>query len=204
MSSRVLGRAQIVVMCICALCSGCVGGIARSGETTRVERPILSADRARYVGSDTASEFPVPTKAQVRAAWGEPDIVEIVKPREKSKDMSDQSDKQDGSIRLRGALLWGHAESKETLERPYQVTERWIYNDGPRWSGVWLQVLIYPVPLLAPIWTNQMKVEYSGDSVVAAETLDSATHYFMLYFTGYTMGGGERHESGRSRFLSAH
>jgi len=192
----------LAVICSCALCSGCVGGIAREAETFRVEKPILSADKARYVGSDAASEFPVPTKGQVLAAWGEPDIVEVVKPQGEARNISDRGNQQKAPLKLGGVLLWGKAETKEIPERPYRVTERWIYNDGVRWSGVWLQVLIYPVPLLAPIWTNQVTVEYSGDTVVAVETLSSATHYFLFYFTGYTAGGGEGHESSRSRFLS--
>jgi hypothetical protein len=203
MNSLSLRQAPLIVICSCALCSGCVGGIARPAEIVRVEKPILSVDRARYVGSDLASEFPVPTKAQVLTAWGEPDIVEIVKPNGEAKDISDQRNEQKAPLKLGGVLLWGKAETKETPERPYQVTERWIYNDGPRWSGVWLQVLIFPIPALAPIWTNQMTVEFSGESVVAAETLSSATHYFFFYFMIYTAGGGEHHESSRSRFLGA-
>ena len=58
-----------------ASCAGCAI-VPRGDETFRLEKPVLSADRARYVGSDPAGEFPVPTKEQVLAAWGKPDVIE--------------------------------------------------------------------------------------------------------------------------------
>ena len=116
------------------LLSGCVGLVVHGNEQHRAENPILSLERARYLGADGVSQtFPVPTKAQVLAAWGRPDRIET-----------------SGT----GA-------------------ERWTYTTGIRWNGL-VAFLGIPIPLLVPVGSDQLALEFAGDSVAALETLNNA------------------------------
>jgi hypothetical protein len=65
---------------------------------------------------------------------------------------------------------WG---KPDRIEMSSQGNERWIYENGIRWNGVVLFLLI-PVPLLIPVGSDYMVVEYAGDSVVAVETINNA------------------------------
>lgn len=114
-------------------CSGCVGLVVHGNEQHRAENPILSLERARYLGADGVPPiFPVPTKSQVLAAWGQPDRVET----------------------------FGIGR------------ERWIYRAGIRWNGLVVFLLI-PIPLLVPVGSDHLALEFAGDALVAAETLNN-------------------------------
>jgi sugar lactone lactonase YvrE len=101
-----------------------------------------------------------------------------------------------------GALLWGKADTAET---PKGRNERWIYKDGRRWKGTWLWILIVPIPLLYPT-TNQLAVEYSGESAVAIETVNtshgSMTFCGLYWFLIPMCASGGQLESDKARFVS--
>ena len=126
-------RTCLAAVVTAALCSGCVGFAVHGDEHHRAERPILSIDRARYVGSDSVNnKFPTPTKGHVLDAWGKPD----------------------------------------RIETSSQGNPRWIYETGIRWNGI-VVFLGIPIPLLIPVGSDYMVVEYAGDSVVAVETVNN-------------------------------
>jgi streptogramin lyase len=181
-----------------ALCCGCVI-VPRGDETFRVDKPVVSADRARYVASDPVGEFPVATKDQVLAAWGKPDAIEPPQVIEERIAEEGNSPGKDG-VRMRGVLLWGKADT-QTPKR----NERWIYKDGIRWRGMWLWVLIVPIPLLFP-GANQLAVEYSGEFAIAIETLNTS-HGSMMFCALYWFlipmcGPMSAPESNKARFVS--
>jgi streptogramin lyase len=185
-----------------ALCCGCMLIVPRGDETFRVDKPVLSADRARYVASDPAGEFPVATKDQVLAAWGKPDAIEP--PQVIEEQTTNQGKEPAKDTRMRGVLLWGKAD---TGEMPKGRNERWIYKDGRRWKGTWLWILIVPLPLLYPT-TNQLAVEYSGESAVAIETVNtshgSMTFCGLYWFLIPMCLPGGKLESDKARFVSTH
>jgi sugar lactone lactonase YvrE len=183
-----------------ALCCGCA--IApRGDEIFRVDKPVLSADRARYVDSDPDGEFPVVTKDQVLAAWGKPDAIEPPQFIE-DRTAGESGGPEKEGVRVRGMLLWGIADNRTPTRN-----ERWIYKDGRRWKGTWFWITIVPIPLLYPT-TNQMAVEYSGESVVAIETVNTehgaTTLCFpTLYYFIPVCGSVGQRESNKARFVSA-
>lgn len=195
----VAGRTYCALI-LATLCCGCMLIVPRGDETFRVDKPALSADRARYVGSDLAGEFPVATKDQVLAAWGKPDAIEP--PQVIDEQTTNQGKEPAKDIRMGGALLWGKADTAET---PKGRNERWIYKDGRRWKGTWLWILIVPIPLLYPT-TNQLAVEYSGESAVAIETVNtshgSMTFCGLYWFLIPMCASGGQLESDKARFVS--
>ena len=203
-----IGSRTIWALVSAGLCVGCAF-VPRGDEKFRMDKPVLSADRARYVGSDPAGEFPVPTKDQVEAAWGKPDVVEP--PRRVIAEAPGQAVEpgKDG-VRLGRVLLWGKPDSGGTT---FGVrNERWIYKDGRRWTGTWIWILIVPIPLLYPT-TNQLAVEFSGESVVALETVNTAHDPTTICGIGFApapipvpvplCGSLGQREFNRGRFVSA-
>jgi hypothetical protein len=64
---------------------------------------------------------------------------------------------------------WGKPDRVETSS---QGSPRWIYKTGIRWNGV-VVFLGFPIPLVIPVGSDYMVVEYSGDSVAAVETINN-------------------------------
>jgi hypothetical protein len=159
--------ALLCIAVTAALCSGCVGFVVHGNEHHRAEKPILSVDRGRYLGSDGANgRFPVPTQSHVIQAWGKPDRVET----------SDQGN------------------------------SRWIYKNGIRWNGV-VVFLGIPIPLLIPVGSDYLAVEYAGESVIAVDTLTNevqsgaACGFYAVHDIGFGCGSVGRPEYPGAQFL---
>lgn len=61
--------------------------------------------------------------------------------------------------------------------------EIWEYELGTEWCGVFLSVIIIPIPLALPTCSNRIIVEFQGQSTVAMTTLAIRrdAHYFGLF-----------------------
>ena len=60
---------------------------------------------------------------------------------------------------------WGDPDEIEVVGN----VERWTYNTGRRWNGVWGFFIIVPVPLVIPTGHEKMVVEFSGNRLQTAE-----------------------------------
>lgn len=127
----------LAIVVFVSLNASCVFvGLERNGSHL-FENPPLSVERAKFACTDLASLETSPstrrgsagvTKTQLKAAWGDPDDVEVA-----------------GSV------------------------ERWTYDTGWRWNGVWAFFIAVPVPLVVPTGREALVLEFSGDKLQAAE-----------------------------------
>lgn len=61
---------------------------------------------------------------------------------------------------------WGEPQSKEVLAGK----ESWLYAESHRWCGVWLGLLIVPVPIILPVCQTFDKITFDNDLAIHASS----------------------------------
>ena len=75
---------------------------------------------------------------------------------------------------------WGEPHSKELSGNK----ETWIYAESGRWCGLWIGLVVVPVPLLLPVCETYDKIAFENDRAVSA-----TSSRFVVTATGIAIAG---------------